>query len=119
VLMRQFAVAEDAERAAAAYGEMVANVWRYYWRSASFNLRLEPNWRQIDSPGAISAELVAPRRVPFGGPQECLRDFREWIDVVRPQYVIAVPTPSPQGTELLKDSVRLFGTAVLPHLVAL
>lgn len=116
VLMRQFAVAEDSAKAAALYGEMVANVWRYYWRSGSFNLQLEPSWRQISDPQAISAEMVLPQRVPFGDPEECLSDFREWIDAVQPQYVIAVPTPSPGEVDALKSGVRLLGERVLPRL---
>ena len=116
VLMRQFAVAEDAARAAALYGEMAANVWRYYWRNGSFNLLLEPAWRRVKSPEAIDASTVLPRRVPFGGPQECLEGFRQWIDTLRPDYVIAVPTPSTLGQAALEAQVRLFGEAVLPRL---
>lgn len=116
VLMRQFALAEDSDRAAALYGEMVANVWRYYWRSGSFNLRLEPSWRQISDPQAISAEMVLPQRVPFGDPEECLRDFKQWSEAVRPQYIIAVPTPSREEPDAVMRGMRLFGERVLPRL---
>lgn len=116
VLMRQFALAEDSDRAAGLYGEMVANVWRYYWRSGSFNLNLEPGWGEVGDPQEISAEMVTPRRVPFGSPEECLRGFKEWIEAVQPQYIIAVPTPSPGEPDALRHSVRLFGQRILPRL---
>lgn len=119
VLMRQFAIAEDRERAAASYGEMVAEVWRYYWRNGSFNLRLEPSWRQVEDPRTISLEMVLPRRVPFGGPEECLAGFQELIEGLGPQYLIAVPTPSLAGAQGLREAVCLFGQAVLPRLAAL
>ncbi len=118
VLMRQFALAEDPRRAAALFGEMVANVWRYYWHNSSFNLTLEPQWRDVQDPEAITAEMVMPKRVPFGGPEECLRDFREWAGALKPDYLIAVPTPSSQGHAGMLEQVRLFGRAVLPALAA-
>ncbi len=116
VLMRQFAVAEDAHQAGEMYGEMMANVWRYYWRNGSFNPALEPQWREVKDPQTIDRAMVAPQRVPFGGPDECLADFQEWVEAVRPDYIIAVPTPSLAGPEALAAEVRLFGEQVLPHL---
>jgi probable F420-dependent oxidoreductase len=114
-LMRQFAIAEDAGRAAALYGEMVASVWRYYHQNRSFNLDLEPRWREIADAEAIDWEMVVPGRVPFGDPKGCLDGFRESIEAIDPQYIVAVPTPSGGGPEAARNALRLFGEAVLPH----
>lgn len=118
VLMRQFALAGTDEEAWRLYGEQVAAVWRYYWHSGSFNLRLEPRWAEIDDPGGISARMVVPDRVPLGGPDRCLADLRRWAEAVRPDYLIVAPTPSPHGAAGVMEMVRLFGEAVLPRLAA-
>lgn len=117
VLMRQFAVApEDAAGTILALGELVTAVWRYYWRNGSFNFELEPEWQAIADPQAISADAVIPKRVPFGNPGECARDFQEWMQALEPDYVIAVPTPSGAGAGQVAEMVRLLGSDIIPAL---
>lgn len=118
VLMRQFALARDRRQAETLFGNAVVNTWRYYWRSKSFSRGLEPEWERLESPDAIGLDMVLPSRVPFGGPEECAQSFQEWLDVLRPQYLIATPTPCLSDPSAIAMELRLLAEGVLPRISA-
>ncbi len=117
VLMRHAAVAETREQAAELYGEVVAGLWRYYWLNRSYDPKVEPWLKDVQSMEQITLDALVGDRALFGSPADCVEQTRRWIEETGADYVQVAFTPTLQADshDRTLEQMRLFAEKVLPY----
>jgi probable F420-dependent oxidoreductase len=116
MLMRPLAIGATRDEAFERYGAAAVSTYRYYWRNGAMNPDLEPWLKDVRDEGALTWENMAPGRVVFGTPDDCIAEVRKWFAATGSDYMIfsISPGPSPDRWQEIKDAIALFGREVIP-----
>lgn len=118
VLMRPLALGTSRAAAEQTYAEAAVGAYRYYWRHGALNADLEPWLQAVESESQLTWETLAPGRVVFGTPDDCIVQAQEWFAATGSDYMILSISPG-VGTDRwaeMKAAIELFGREVIPAL---
>jgi probable F420-dependent oxidoreductase len=116
VLMRSVGIGATREEALATYGAAAVAGFQYYWRNNAMNAELEPWLNGIHEASELNFDNLAPGRIIWGSPDDCIAQVREWFTRTGSDYLILSisPNPSPERWKKLKRGIELFGREVIP-----
>ncbi|MBI2766385.1 MAG: LLM class flavin-dependent oxidoreductase [Chloroflexi bacterium] len=115
-LMRPLAIGSTREAARATYADATVATYRYYWKHGALNADLEPWLQKVEDESQLTWEALAPERVIFGTPEDCIAQIQEWYAATGSSYMILSISPAAGVARWaeIKAAIELFGREVIP-----
>ena len=109
--MRDAWVASSRQEAEQVYGQEVMTAYRYYWQNG-----LE-EFRRFKSESDLTLNNIAPDRLIWGGPEECVGEFHRWSREISTDYFLLRLRHAHSGGpshKKIMETISLFGESLIP-----